>query len=50
MMVICHLKNSELEKKHQKFQGRVVLRGDIVRDDSGSHAEYSQNKGHQRHK
>ena len=31
---ICHLKNT----KHQKFQGRVVLRGDIVKDDSGSNA------------
>ena len=27
---ICHLKNAELEAKHQKFKGRVVLRGDIV--------------------
>ena len=31
-MDICHLKNLELEKNHQKFQGRVVLRGDIVKD------------------
>ena len=36
LMDICHLKNAELETKHQKFQGRVVLRGDIVKDDSGS--------------
>ena len=36
-MDICHLKNAELEAKHQKYQGRVVLRGDIVKDDSGSH-------------
>ena len=35
-MDICHLKNAELEAKHQKYQGRVVLRGDIVKDDSGS--------------
>ena len=41
LMDICHLKNAELEAKHQKFQGRVVLRGDIVKDDSGSYAEYS---------
>ena len=32
LMDICHLKNAELEKNHQKFQGRVVLRGDIVKD------------------
>ena len=30
VMDICHLKNSELEAKHQKYKGRVVLRGDIV--------------------
>ena len=38
-MDICHLKNAELEAKHQKYKGRVVLRGDIVKDDSVSHAE-----------
>ena len=37
-MVLSHLKNAELEKKHQKYEGRVVLRGDIVKDDSGSYA------------
>ena len=30
--------NAELEAKHQKYKGRVVLRGDIVKDDSGSYA------------
>ena len=35
-MDICHLKNAELETKHQKHKGRVVLRGDIVKDDSES--------------
>ena len=29
VMDICHLKNGELEAKHQKYKGRVVLRGDI---------------------
>ena len=29
---------SLLEAKHQKYKGRVVLRGDIVKDDSGSYA------------
>ena len=33
-MDICHLKNAELEATHQKYKGRVVLRGDIVKDDS----------------
>ena len=39
-MDICHLKNAELESKHQKFQGRVVFRGDIVKDDSRFHAVF----------
>ena len=34
-MDICQLKNSELEPKNQKYKGRVVLRGDIVKYDSG---------------
>ena len=38
LMDICHLKNAELEAKHQKCKGRVVLRGGIVKDDSGSYA------------
>ena len=36
------MKNSELETKHQKYTGRVVLRGDIVKDDSGSYAVFSE--------
>ena len=42
LMDICHLKNAELEAKHQKYKGRVVLRGDIVKDDSGSYAEFTE--------
>ena len=41
-MDICHLKYAELEAKHQKFQGRVVLRCDIVKDDSGSYAVFTE--------
>ena len=37
LMDICHHTNAELEPKLQKNKGRVVLRGDIVKDDSGSH-------------
>ena len=32
LMDICHMKNAELEAKHQKYKGRVVFRGDIVKD------------------
>ena len=42
LMDICHLKNAELEAEHQKYKGRVVLRGDIVRDDSGSYAVFTE--------
>ena len=38
----CHLKNAELEAMHQKYKGRVVLRGDIVKDDSGSYAVFTE--------
>ena len=41
-MDICHLKNAEFEVKHQKYKGRVVLRGDIVKDDSGSYAVFTE--------
>ena len=42
LMDICHLKNAELEPKHQKYRGRFVLRGDIVKDDSGSYAVFTE--------
>ena len=43
LMDICHMKkNAELEAKHQKYKGRVVLRGDIVNDHSGSCAVFTE--------
>ena len=42
LMDICHLKNAELEAKHQKYKSRVVLRCDIVKDDSGSYAVFTE--------
>ena len=42
MMDTCHSKNAELEAKHQKYKGRVVLRGDVVKDDSGSYAVFTE--------
>ena len=42
LMDTCHLKNAELETKHQKYKGRVVLRGDIVKDNSGSYAVFTE--------
>ena len=43
-MDICHLKNAELEAKHQKYKGRVVLRGDIVKKMTQDLTQCSQNK------
>ena len=37
----CHLKNSELEPRFQN-KGRAVLRGDMVKDDSGSYAVFTE--------
>ena len=42
LMDICHLKNAELEAKHQKYKGQVVLSGDTVKDDSGSYAVFTE--------
>ena len=42
LMDLYHLKNSELEPRYQKHKGRVVLRGDIVKDDSGSYAVFTE--------
>ena len=35
-------KNAELEAKHQKYKGLVVHRGDIVKDNSGSYAVFTE--------
>ena len=37
LMDMCLLKNAELEAKHQKHKGRVVLRGDTVKDVQRQH-------------
>ena len=42
LMDLCHLKNSELEPRYQKYKGKVVLRGDIVKGDSGSYAVFTE--------
>ena len=42
LMDTCQLGSAELEAKHQKYKGRVVLRGDIVKEDSGSYAVFTE--------
>ena len=39
---ICHAKKAELESKLQTYEGRVVLRGDTVKDDSGAYAAFTE--------
>ena len=41
-MDICHLKHAELEPKYQKYNGRVVFRAVIVKNDSGSYAVFTE--------
>ena len=41
-MDLCHHKHSELKPKFRKYKGRVVLRGDIVKNDSGSYAVFTE--------
>ena len=38
----CPPENVELEAKHQKYKDRVVLRGDIEKDDSRSFAVFAE--------
>ena len=42
MIDLCHFKSKELEQKIQKYTGRVVLRGDVVTDDYGSFAVFTE--------
>ena len=41
-MDLCHLNSSELEQQFRKYKGRVVLRGDIVKDNSGAYAVFDE--------
>ena len=49
LMDICHIKNAKFEPKFQKYKGWVVIRGDIVKHGSGSHAIFTE-QGRLRHK
>ena len=42
LMDLCHRKSSELKKRSPKYKGRVVPRGDVVKDDSGLHAGFAE--------
>ena len=42
LMDICHLKSAELEPLYPKYLGQVVLRGDVVKDGSGSNTVFTE--------
>ena len=42
LMDLCHLKNAELEPQIQKNKGRVVFRGDILKNYSGAYAVFTE--------
>ena len=42
LMDICHLKKCGVGTEVQKYKDRIVLRGDSVKDDSGSHAVFTE--------
>ena len=41
-MDLCHVVNSQLEPQFQKYKGRNVLRGDMLKDDSVSYAVFAE--------
>ena len=41
-MDLCHLKKPEPVSKFQKYKGRLVLRGDAVKDDSGAYVVFTE--------
>ena len=41
LMDLCHIKNSQLGKEFWTYKGRIVFRGDIVKDESGQFAVFT---------
>ena len=39
-MELCHLNHEELQSSVQKYNGRVVFRGDKVKDETGFYAVF----------
>ena len=42
LMELCHLESSEQQKEFQKYNGRVAVRADIVRDESCIYAAFTE--------
>jgi hypothetical protein len=41
LMEICHIKHAELDPKFHKYKGRLVMRGDVMKDEDGVMAVFS---------
>ncbi len=41
-MELCHIKNSQLGKEFWTYKGRLVFRGDIVKDENGQFAVFTE--------
>ena len=42
MAALCHIKHSEFPESHHIWKGRVVFRGDRVKDERGLYAVFSE--------
>jgi hypothetical protein len=42
LMDLCHVENSQLGKEFWTYKGRVVFRGDIVKDEYGQYAAFTE--------
>ena len=42
LMDLCHVKNSQLGQEFWTYKGRVVFRGDIVKDEYGQYAVFAE--------
>ena len=42
LMELCSIKNSQLEKEFWTYKGRIVFRGDVVKDENGQFAVFTE--------
>ena len=42
LMELCHMKNAELPKEYQSYKGRIVFRGDDIKDEEGFKAVFTE--------
>ena len=41
-MTLCHIKHVELHPSHHVYKGRIVFRGDSIKDETGTLAVFSE--------